>query len=142
MSRRGWFGDSAGHSLAGRGVKFKRKGVGLSDPLYFAHRREMDVPFSTISDLVRKGLDYRQMMFRLRSEDPEDVRRRGIMAVEGRNADGMLSALDRQGVDMSVRMAEESPKFKSDAIKVLRDRQASSFLVPEKREELMRRLRV
>jgi hypothetical protein len=101
------------------------------DPVFFARKNEEEVPLSTVLGDVRQGRTFVQMRMKYRV-DPEHLRQRGIRALEMRDADDTLSTIDRQGVDMTKRMMEESPQFRERVYLAVKDPQKSSFLYPEK----------
>jgi len=145
MKRGGWYGHSQQHSLARRGVRtaVRRPSVlksKLSDPIFLAKRRESALPFPELMQMVASGLTLQQMRERHPEVDADDVRRRGIRAIEAREGDNVLSKLDEQGVDDSVRMAKVSPTFRERAREVLDDSQKVSFIHPEKAMLLRKRL--
>jgi hypothetical protein len=137
--RRGWFGHSAEHSLAARGVRIyaKRKS---SDPMFYAVKREREIPSSHIFDMVRKGATYHQMCVQYPGRG-EEVRKKGLVALESVDADGTLSTLERQRIDESVLRSQMSPAFRERALWVLQNPQRRSFLHPEKAAALQERMR-
>lgn len=130
MRRGGWYGHSREHSLAAKGVRIYAAQK-LVDPIFFARKNEEEVPLSFVLNDVRQGKNFHQMRMRYRA-DPEHLRQRGIRAIEMRDADDTLSTIDRQGVDMTKRMMQESPQFKERVYLAIKDPQKSSFLYPEK----------
>lgn len=135
----GWYGHRYEHSLAARGVKMKMKQQ-LVDPVFFAQKNEQMVPMSMIRSMVREGLTLSGMMRRVSSADKEDVRQRGIKAIEMRDADDTLSRIDTSGVDSLVVEAKQNPMFQRRVERVLSDSQKSSFLQDEKKRLLQLRL--
>ena len=128
--RGGWYGHSREHALAARGVRIYAAQK-LMDPVFFARKNEEEVPLSFVLGDVRQGKTYTQLKMKYRT-DPEHLRQRGIRALEMRDADDTLSTIDRQGVDMTKRMMEESPHFKERVYMAIKDQQKASFLYPEK----------
>ena len=127
----GWKGYSYEHSLARRGIRTKLGGQKL-DPLFYAQKREEQVPFADIMYMIGKGDTVQQMAEKHPDADPEDLRRRGIKAIEAREGRDALSILDRQGVDESMRLAKTNSQFKGDLLRTLEDRQKCSFMHPDK----------
>lgn len=143
MARKGWFGNSYGHSLAARGLTFKKKGT-LRDPLFFAQKQEMELPTTMIRDMLRKDMTFEQMQLELQNKnvdvDPETLRRRAITVSEVMEANGTLSQVETAGVDDIVAMSRENPSFKSDVKEMLENRQQSSLIKPEKKRILQERM--
>jgi hypothetical protein len=127
----GWYGNPQGHAMAARGMRLYASKQRLVDPMFYAKREEM-VPASHIMDMVAKGCDYQKMRAMHPDADAEDLRLRGIKAVDQQNAHPTLSELNRNGVDMTAKLAKGSPRFKVRVLEVLHDPQASSFLSPVK----------
>lgn len=139
--RRGWYGDSTGHSLAARGIKLYNKSKSsLVDPKFFAQKQQKDLPFDDVMDMVKENNTYYMMKSKHPNADPEDMRLRAIRALEIRDADDTLSKLDRNGVDLSVAMAKESSFFKMKAMDVINDPQKRSLLKEEKLNSLSKGL--
>lgn len=139
--RSGWFGNSTGHALAAQGVKLyaKKSTPSLVDPIFYA-RREKQVPFNHIVEMVKEGKTYSQIKQMHPEVDSEDLRASGIKACEARQGTNTLSVLNRQGIDATVRMAGHDPTFKERVHETLKDPQASSFLPSVKVMSLKERL--
>ena len=143
---RGWFGQSGRHSLAARGV-VTAKAIPRSysaskavEPMFYARKRESDLPFSHIAGMVRDGKSYSGMQSMHPGADQEDLRLRGIKAIEMLDMDKTLSTVDKHGVDKTVSLAQSSPRLKVKVVAVLSDRQKGSFIADIKREAILRRL--
>lgn len=144
MKRGGWYQDSQRHRLARQGIRtsVRRPGLkrSLMDPVFLAQKRERQLPFPEIMRMVAQGLTLQEMMREHPDVEPDDLRRRGIDAIEAREGTRMLSTLNSKGVDDVIRMASASTLFKREAQEVLADRQKASFLHPEKAAILEKRL--
>jgi hypothetical protein len=143
MYKRGWFGHSHEHSLARRGIRKYNatKEPHLVDPLFYAKKREEKVSFTTLVEDARKGRTYDELVRKYPDVDKEELRVRGIRAVESRTGNNVLSQLNSNGVDESVRMAENNRWLKDKMYESLNDRQQSSFLQTVKIDLLKQRLR-
>ncbi|MBR9700415.1 hypothetical protein GOV11_00950 [Candidatus Woesearchaeota archaeon] len=139
MKRRGWYGDSHGHSMAARGIRMYNKSK-LVDPVFFAQKHESKLPMAHIIDMVRGKKSLQEMERMHPDADKEDLKRRALKGIEMVDADDTLTVLEKQGVDASVVMAEHRPVFKRKALEVLGDRQGRSFLSDEKAAVLKSRL--
>jgi hypothetical protein len=143
---KGWYGNSAGHSLAAKGIKLyaskpsKLKTV-LYDPIYYSQKTETLVPFTSIMDAVRQGKSYNQIKAEYASSDAEDIRLKGIKAIETMDGGSTISQMNRNGVDQTVVLANKNPKFKESVKEVLANPQKSSFLHPVKVKSLQDGLR-
>jgi hypothetical protein len=140
--RKGWFGNSHGHSLAARGIKiYAAKKTSLVDPLFYAKKHEAQVKFNDLLDDIREGKTYHELLKKYPDADKEVLRKRGIKAIETREGRDTLSMVDANGVDASVHMARNNPRTKERMHDVLHDYQKSSFLPTIKVELLKERLR-
>ena len=137
----GWHGNSYGHSLAARGVRLYARKQSLVDPLFYAKQREDSVPFSHLVDMIRNGLTYQDIRRMHPDADAEDLRLRGIKAVENVEGNNTLSMLNSNGVDLTVRMAKSNKQLQEDIEVTLNDKQKASFLAPVKVEVLKTRLK-
>jgi hypothetical protein len=131
----GWRGHSHEHYLARKGIRTKKV-----DPIFLAQRREAQMPSAMLMQLVRSDMTLQEITATRPDVDPEDVRRRGIDMIEAREQRGVLSRLDRMGVDEAVRQAQYDKTFKEEAMQTLENRQKASFLHPEKANALRRRI--
>jgi len=139
IATKGWYGDSHGHSLAARGIRGYHKSK-MVDPMFFAVKQERTLPFNHISDMVKQNKTFTEMQRMHPGADKEDLRQRAIKAIAIRDADDTLTKLDKNGVDFSQKMAQESSYFKTRARDVLQDGQKRSFLQEEKAEILKKRI--
>jgi len=143
---RGWFGQSSRHSLAARGVVTSRrysaeKPVSAAlEPMFYARKRESDLPFTHILGMVRDKQSYSGMKSMHPDADHEDLRLRGIKAIEALEMDNTLSTVDKHGVDKNVSLAQSSPRLKSKMVSVLNNRQKGSFIADIKRDAILKRL--
>lgn len=137
----GWRGNPQGHSLARRGIKLYAsvKTQRLVDPVFYA-RREQKVPFHDVMAAIREGQDYTSLRKMLHDADPEDVRVMGIKAYESLKADGTLSYVNKTTPDQIVKLGKMVPSVKEQVMKVLRDRQARSFIPSVKVEVIEKEL--
>lgn len=136
----GWYGDSAGHALAAKGIRrYNKPKQKLVDPKFF-NGVEKKVSFHEVSDMIDGQNTYMMMKGKFPDADHEELRRNAIKAVEIKDADDTLSKLDQNGVDLSVRMAEESRFFKLKAQGVLQDSVKRSLLPEEKVQVLRERM--
>jgi len=137
--KRGWHGDSRGHSLAARGISmYAKKKV---DPVFYARKAERKLPFSHIMTMVAKDKSFQEMKIMHPTADHEDLRMRAIRAHEIRMADDTISKLDSQGVDYSVAKAASSKSFKKSALLVLNNNVRRSLLKPKKAIALQERIK-
>lgn len=132
----GWKGHSYEHGLARKGIRTKPK----IDPIFYAQKFERDVPFQSIMDDVKTGLTVQEMAMKYPDADPDDLRRRGLKAIEAREGANTLSVLDKNGVDDTVRRAKMDTEFRRSARNALESRQKCSFMHPAKVEALKKRL--
>lgn len=139
--RRGWFGDSQGHSLAARGItsRYHAKKRPAQEAIFFAAKEE-GVSASECAEMLRKGMTFDQMMQEKPDVDRETLRQRGIRAWESQHGNNSLSTIDRQGVDMSVRLAMLDPRMKRGMMRALQDRQGRSLIPDVKAVALEKRL--
>jgi hypothetical protein len=141
----GWFGNSQGHSLAGRGIRMyvarKSSEQLLVDPVFYAKKREEQVPTYELARVTRNGMSYDALRRHYPDADPEDLRLRGIKAIEMREGSPVLSELNRSGVDASVTRARENPLLRQRMLVVLKDPVMSSYLQQKKVEFLLDGLR-
>ena len=126
--------------MAARGMSLYAKKQTLVDPLFYARKRETDLPFSHIKDMTRNGLTYQRMLSMHPNADKEDIRLRGIKAIESVEGDNTLSQLDRMDVEMTAKMANDSRSFKANVMGVISDSQKSSFLSAQKVQMLKEKL--
>lgn len=138
--RRGWFGDSKGHSLAAKGVRLYSRKKELDNALFFA-KQEQSIPTPDIHQMAIRGMTLDEMQRKYPDSDKEDLRRRGIRAVEGIDANNMLSLVESSSERMLLDMSAKDERFKKDVIKVLSDDQKSSFIHPAKVELLKAQLK-
>jgi hypothetical protein len=139
--QKGWFGHSHEHAMAARGMKlYARKEQVLVNPVFYAQKREEEVAFNTILDEVRDGATYSELLRKHPHADKEDLRIRGIKAVESREGNNSLSTLNSNGVDASVHMAQHNQRTKEKMLETLNDHQKSSFLQVIKVDLLKKRL--
>ena len=138
--RRGWFGNPVGHSLASRGYASKKQDVKLVDPVFYVKKREEHVPFDDVMDEMRDRVNFEGLKRKYPDADEEDVRRQGIRALDTRDGTDIMSTLDKNGVDSSVRLAKMSPALKQSMLSALGDSQKVSFMHPMKVDSLKRRL--
>ena len=138
--RRGWFGDAQRHSLAARGFRVAKGDVKLVDPVFYVRKREEEVPFSDVLDAMRERVSFSVLKARYPDADEEDVRRQAVKALDTRDGNDVMSTIDKNGVDQSVRLARLSPALRSSMVAALADSQKSSFVHPVKAESLRRRL--
>lgn len=87
-------------------------------------------------------MTYGEMKGEHPTADPDDIRVRGMKAVESVDGDGTLSSMDRDGVDALVQTAESNGAAKARMLQVLGDRQRVSFLPELKVQLLKKRLEV
>lgn len=138
----GWFGNPHGHALAARGIKlYAKKQQHLVDPLFYAKKNEEKVPFTHIKDMAREGSTFNQMMAMHPDADKEDMRLRGIKAIESVEGGNTLSTIDRNGTDTIMKMVEHTPRFAENTWQTLNDAQKVSFLPQPKVEMLKRRVK-
>jgi hypothetical protein len=127
--------------MAARGMRlYARKDSVLVDPVFYAKKREEQVSSFTLMDHVRVGDTYPNIVAKHPDADKEDVRIRGIKALDVRDGHETLSMINKSGIDESVRVAKENPRLKSRMLSVLSDAQRSSFIPVVKVELLRRRL--
>ena len=140
--RGGWYGDSSRHRLAARGIstnqKYLAKKQELAEPLFYARKRESELPFSHITQMVKEGGSYQSMINMHPKADKEDLRLRGIKAIENRDMDNTLSMIDKNGVDKTVELAEANPRTREKVLRVLNCRQRGSFIPSVKREAILK----
>ena len=140
MRKGGWYGNSLGHSLAAKGVRVYNK-ARLVDPVFFARKNEKQLPFSSIMSMARQNKSFDEMKRAHPDVDEEDLRIRGIRAYTMKDADDTLEKVNKMGVDMLVKMADNNELFKRRIMKQLSTKSTASFINDEKREALNRRLR-
>jgi len=139
--RTGWYGHSHEHALAARGIRlYARKNQVLMEPLFYAQKQEEKVSFRTLMDEVQEGSSYQDLQRMHQDADKEDLRLRGIKAIEAREGSNMLSLLNKNGVDASVDMAKSNRQMKERMLETLNNRQKASFLQQIKVELLKKRL--
>ena len=139
--RSGWFGNSQGHSLARRGIRlYAQKHQVLMRPVFYAQKSERQVPFMELVDEVRGGATLFELERKYPDAEKEDLRRRGIRAMEYAEGNKVLSQIDANGIDASVSVARHDVRMRELMQRYANDRQASSFLPQVKVELLKRRL--
>jgi len=138
---RGWFGDSHRHSLAAKGIRtYAKKDVNNS--FFYAQRMEEEVSTPHLTNMLRSGKRFPDIVAMHPKADKESLRKRSIKILESLEQVNTLSTIDRDGVDETVKMAKQSSKFKKDVLRVLNSPQMVSFLsrdgikVAELRREL------
>lgn len=137
--RRGWHGNSHGHSLAAKGIKlYARK---EPESFFYAQKNEKLLSTTKLADLLKKGASYNEVKKAYPDADAEDIRKRGIKVLESREGNNTLSTLDRNGVDMSVTMAQSSSRFRESVKRVLGNKQMASFLPDVKVAALQKNMR-
>lgn len=134
----GWHGDSKGHSLAAKGVSLYAKKSHLMDPVFAAKKSEEELPSSLIMQMVKDGMTFEQIKHEHPDVDSESVRKKGIKAVDACSGSNTMSTLDKNGVDMSVKIAKVNKNFRVSAQESLRDSQKSSYL-PEIKAQLLKK---
>lgn len=140
---RGWFGDKTAHSLAARGISSKRKynaAKQIAEPIFYARKRESELPFSHIQEMVRSGKSFTDMKDMHPDADHEDLRKRAIKAIEMREMDGTLSTVDNSGVDKLVAKVKRNPRDRAKVENVLNDSQKGSFIASIKRDAILKQL--
>lgn len=133
----GWYGDSQGHSLAARGVRLYAHKERLMDPVFAARKREEDISFSHMSQMLKEGYNFHQIRQMHPNVDQETVRQQGIKAMDARTGSNTMTMLNSNGVDTTVRMARVNKNVKERAISALHDSQKASFL-PEVKVQLLK----
>jgi hypothetical protein len=109
-------------------------------PTFYALKREDAIPTERLLDDIRAGKTYPDLLRKYRKVDPEQLRKRGIAAMDGYAGGSALSELDKQGVDVSYELAKASQTTKERYLEVLANSQQASFLHPEKRAALRERI--
>ncbi len=127
----GWFGNSHGHAMAARGITLYAKKTKM-DPLFYANKSEKDIPFAVVMDHVRKGQNYNTVKSQHPDADPEEIRIRGIKALETMDGSNTLSTINKNGVDETLQLAKNDKKFAEQVEVTLADDQRSSFIHPLK----------
>ena len=136
--RRGWFGNSYGHSLAAKGMRmYARKDQMLMDPVFYAKKKEQQIPLERMMQGIREGKTFYNLVDEYPEADREDIRKKAIRVIDARDGHETLHMLDSNGVDVSVRMATLNPRLRLRMIGILDDRQKSSFL-PDQKVQLLR----
>ena len=140
MRRGGWFQNSDGHRMAAKGIKLypDRKRV-LVNPTFYA-KKEQALPLQQMIVSARQKKTYPELLQQYKDADPEEVRKKGIMANEMVDADNTLSYIDAHGVDATVRMAKLQPDLAKKIQNVLQNPQKRSFLHPVKVASLQKNL--
>jgi hypothetical protein len=127
--------------MAARGVRlYAKKGQVLMDPIFYAKKREETVGFMRLREELQDGLTFAEIKRNHPDADEEDLRQRGIKAIESNEGSTVLSTLDRNGVDSSVRLAKMDARRKEQMLACLNDRQKASFLPQIKVDLLKRRM--
>jgi hypothetical protein len=99
----------------------------MVDPLLFAHR-ERTAPFGSLMYAARMGKTFRELREEYPDANPEDLRRAAIVAAEAVDADGMLTYMDRSGIDDAVRAARAQPELRGRMLNVLGSPSRRSYL--------------
>lgn len=133
--RRGWYGNSYGHSLAARGIKLYAK-KNASQPMFFT-RQEEKVPLSLIREMIEEGLTYQDMLTMHESSDEKYLRHRGIQTIDGREGNNVLSSLYNDNEKVIARKMQDD-YFKKKVRNVINDRQKASF-IPDAKLEVVKR---
>ena len=139
--RPGWYGNSQGHAMAARGIRLYSKKQVLMDPLFYAQKREETVSFNHMQGMAREEKTWQEMQAMHPKADPEDLRIRGIKAYESIDGDSTLSSLNKNGIDVSVQMAQNSDMTKAKMKAVINDSKRSTFLPKVKVDLLKERLK-
>lgn len=139
--RTGWFGHSHEHALAARGIRtYASKNQVMMEPFFYAQKHEEAVSFKKLMQETGNGASYGDLQHAHPDADKEDIRQRGIKAIEAREGSNVLSLLNKNGVDASVSMANSNANMKQRMLQVLDNHQKSSFLQSVKVEMLKKRL--
>jgi len=139
--RGGWYGNPQGHAMAARGIcTYASKNRLMMEPVFYAQKREEQVPFASIVDDVRTGSTFGEISRKHPDADREDLRKRGIKATEVVEGGNSLSMLDRNGVDQTVSLARSNPHIRHRMIETLNNKQKVSFLPEVKADLLKQRL--
>lgn len=139
--RKGWFGNSQGHSLAAKGIKLYSKKQELIDPRFYWTKRERMIPTEKLSDDLRKGETFYTLNQKYPDVDLEELRLKGIKVLTNQTGDNTLKQINENGVDMLVSMAKHNPFFKEKIKKTLKDSQQMSFIQEKKVDFLKTRMR-
>jgi hypothetical protein len=147
----GWRQHSAEHSLAARGVRVygAKRRAECDKAMFYAASVERRVPSESIDQEVRSGCSYDELAARHpESHDVEDLRRRGVLSIDGMEGDTALSELalrrDDGGIESADRIVElgkQLPERRQKWLAVLNDPQKASFVHPQKRAILLEGLR-
>lgn len=143
--RSGWFGNSQGHALAARGVRVRmyaarKQQVVLMDPIFYAHKQEQRVPYMVVVKCLQNGETYADLCNKYPEEDREELRERGIKALDMTNGSQVMSTMDKNGVDMCVNMAKHNERLKTQMKEALHNHQKCSFIPEVKATALKHRL--
>jgi hypothetical protein len=111
----------------------------LVDPVFYAHK-EQKIPTAEVMADVRGGMTFEQLKAKYPDADESELRKKGILAYEMVNADGALSMVANQGVDMTAAVAKAQPWRKKEIVAIIESRQASSFIHPVKLQALRAKL--
>ena len=137
--RRGWFGDSAGHALAAKGVKVYN--AHKNESIFYYQQRELNLSTNHINDMViRDKLTLGEMTAMHKGTSEQELRMRGINAIESKRGDNTLSKMNELGVDATLKLAESSTSFRRNAEDILKNPQLSSFIGATKTNFLRARL--
>jgi hypothetical protein len=112
----------------------------LVDPIFYAKKREEQVPTYKLTEEVRHGATFSELQQAHPDAEKEDLRLRGIRAIDARDGSDTLATINRNGVDDSVRLAQANPRMKQRMVLVLKDRQKVSFIQQIKADLLQKRL--
>jgi hypothetical protein len=91
--------------------------------------------------MIREGKSFQEIKRMHPDADSEDLRLRGIKAIENVEGNSTLSTINSNGVDLTVKMANSNKQLKEDIEETLNDSQKASFLAPIKVEMLKKRLK-
>jgi NADPH-dependent glutamate synthase beta subunit-like oxidoreductase len=138
---RGWHGNSYGHSLARRGFRLYAKKDRMTEPIFYARKREEEIPQFRVLQMAKSGMTFKEMQEAHPDADVEELRQRGIRAIDTVNGADTLSRIDRSGVDELVKYAQNSLMMKDRVKEAITDRQQSSFIQKPKVEALRERLK-
>jgi hypothetical protein len=139
--KKGWYGNSYGHSLAARGVRLYARKPGYVDPLFYAQKMETDIPTQHALDMAKKKLFFGDVKEMHPDADSELLRKKMIKAMDAREGTDTLSVLDSQGVDESVKMATFNNLTRTRMLDTLKDPVKMSYLPSAKVKLLETRIR-
>jgi len=141
MRRGGWYGNPHGHALAARGIRtYSSKKAMLMDPIFYAKKREEEVPMWGVIDMVRQGKTLQEMKSAHPDADSTFLRDRGAKAIDQLNGNRVMVDMKSEGVDKLLNLAKEDGYYRKQMIDALSDRQKRSFIPEEKAVILKARL--